>query len=339
MKSATPTPEKEAWLDKLTQIVDTVPAGIVVYSPAGHAVFANPEAGRILRVPRLSLLARPFNDPRWRAAKIDGTPCSDEDYCFTVAMQTERSVHDIHQVVELPDGTRAILLVSAAPLRGSSGDIEAVVESFLDVTDTIDEEVRQRRAKELSDALNEINVIITSTLDFDELAQEVVVAAAEALHAESCGVMTRETGDWLARYAYGRMQTAAGTRFTDDQAKASMAAIKSSKPVAIGDTYHDDLVDPEIMRRYEIRSMLVVPLIAQDQIFGTMYFHHHTTPTPFTKEEIDWATKLGSLLSLAFKNTQLVARERNVRSRVTAKSPTRLVRRKRRLPGRKRCLP
>ncbi len=312
MKSYSRTPENGTWLDKLTQIVDTTPAGIVVYSPDGHAVFANPEAGRILRAPRLSLLGRLFNDPRWQAAKIGGTPFSDEDYCFSVAMRTGHSVHDVHRVVELPDGARAILLVNAAPLRGSSGDIEAVVESFLDVTQAKDEEVGQKRAQELSDALNDLCVTITSTLDFDEIVQKVVVSAAEALGAESCAVLTREADDWVVRYTDGRTQTAVGTRFTDDQAKACVAATRSDKPITIEDTYHNDLVNPEAMRQYEIRSMLIVPLVAQDQTFGTMCFQYYSVPTSFAEVEIDWAAKLGALLSLAFQNSQNYTRERQI---------------------------
>ncbi|MCK4267904.1 MAG: PAS domain-containing protein [Actinomycetia bacterium] len=129
--------EEASWLDNLTEIVDTVPAGIIVYNADGQAVFANPEAGRIFGVSRVSLLGRLFNDPQWRFTDLDGTSFTDADHCFSVSMQTGQSTYGIDQVVELPDRARVILSVNAAPLRTKErGEIVAVIKSFIDVTQT-----------------------------------------------------------------------------------------------------------------------------------------------------------------------------------------------------------
>ncbi len=171
----------------------------------------------------------------------------------------------------------------------------------------------RKRSEELSNALNEINAAITSTFDFDEIMRRVIVEATKALGAESATIALHEDSYWVVRYGFGRLPRAlAESRVSDAEAKGSMLAIKSRKPLAINDAFNDTRVNVEIMKSYGILSLLIVPLIVRERAIGIMLFHYYSAPAVFNDAEIDFAAKLASSVSLAVQNSSLYETERTI---------------------------
>ena len=62
-------------------------------------------------------------------------------------------------------------------------------------------DITERKERELlSDALNEVNSYINSTLDYDEIMQLIVELGAKTLGAESSIINIREEDNWIVKY-------------------------------------------------------------------------------------------------------------------------------------------
>jgi light-regulated signal transduction histidine kinase (bacteriophytochrome) len=60
------------------------------------------------------------------------------------------------------------------------------------------------------------------------------------------------------------------------------------------------------MKKYGVRSVLVVPLLAGDNPLGVIFLNHNSSPVTFTDAQIDFATKLGTSISLALEKARLM---------------------------------
>lgn len=171
----------------------------------------------------------------------------------------------------------------------------------------------RKRAEEFSNALNSINAAITSTFNFDQIMQRVIVEATKAIGAESATIALHEGDYWVVRYSYGKLPGGlAKARVHDADAKGSMLAVTTKAPLAVADAYNDTRVNAEIMKRYGIRSLLIVPLVVRDLSIGIMIFHYYSAPITFTNAQVDFAAKLASSVSLALQNSSLFEAERTI---------------------------
>ncbi|HZD59487.1 MAG TPA: GAF domain-containing protein, partial [Anaerolineae bacterium] len=184
------------------------------------------------------------------------------------------------------------------PIKDTAGNVIGLVLSLVDVTESI-------RTRQLSDALNDINAAISSTFDANEIMQRVVSGGTKAIGAEAGVLHLREGDHWVAQHAYGLPREVIGTRFTDEQMKASVIAASTKKQVVSNDVYSDERVDWDTVEKYNIRSFLVVPLVVKENVTGVLMFSYHSAPVAFTDAQIDFARKLATLTSLTLERAQL----------------------------------
>jgi PAS domain S-box-containing protein len=186
------------------------------------------------------------------------------------------------------------------PVKDSSGRVQGLVLSLVDVTDTI-------HSKQMSDALNSINAAVNSTLDFDELMQRVVSESAQAIGSESARIALREADRWVVKYVYRFPEKFIGASLADEEVLHLTLALKTRRPVAIDDAFTDARVKREVMEAYGLRSVLVVPLTLKEDVIGMLSFNYHSGPVAFTESQIDFANKLAASVSLAMQNAGLFA--------------------------------
>jgi serine phosphatase RsbU (regulator of sigma subunit) len=66
------------------------------------------------------------------------------------------------------------------------------------------------------------------------------------------------------------------------------------------------------LERYDIRSILAVPLMARGIPFGVLVFNFYSKPVMFSSHQIDFANKLATSISIALENARLYEAERNI---------------------------
>ncbi|MBE0446953.1 MAG: MEDS domain-containing protein [Actinobacteria bacterium] len=191
------------------------------------------------------------------------------------------------------------------PVKDPSDRVVGLVLSLVDVTDVI-------RAKELSDALNKINATISSTFNVDEIMQQVVTEAGKAIGSETAALVLYEDNYWVAKYLYNLPQEYIGLRFTGVDIPHAKHTSEARQAMIINDASTDKRVNPEVMERLGVRSVLAMPLIIKGDIVGIIFFNHHTVSVTFTEAQIDFANKLATSISLALENARLYEAERNI---------------------------
>ncbi len=194
-------------------------------------------------------------------------------------------------------------------LKDDAGNITGILSSGEDITERRRTEEKLRRAKELSDALNNINTVINSTLDFDEIMRRVIVESAKAIGCETTAITLREEDYWVIRYTYGFTEKLIGSQFTDTEIPHGALAARTKQPVVINNVFSDERANLGVVKKFVVRSVLIIPLIVREMAIGLIYFNYHSAAIPFTGAQIDFANKLGASLTLALENARLFKAE------------------------------
>jgi len=200
---------------------------------------------------------------------------------------------------------KAPSIVSTFLIRDATGIPVEIGSIAFDISE-------RKRAEELGRALNNINRSLISTFDFVKIMERVVVEAAEGIGSETAVALMREDDHWVVRYIYGMPEDMVGTSLADKEVKNIVIATRTKKPVVINDAYSDERINRELVEQYNIKSLLAIPLIVRDEVVGALSFNYHSTPVSFTQAQVDFASKLGALLSLVLENARLYTNEQNI---------------------------
>ena len=209
---------------------------------------------------------------------------------------------------------------------GSIIDVE-VNSTWLDIGEGqlvgIMQDITERKhAEMLSNALNDINLIINSTLDSDEIMNRAVVQACKAIGAESAAISLRKVDGWVVSYGYHFPGEIIGEKMTDEEDPHAAISMKTRQVVFINDAFNDQRVNREHMRKYNVRSVMVIPLVTKEKATGVLFLNYHMAPITFNKAQIDFAEKLGATLSLVMENAKLFEVEKKNKERFEILSET-----------------
>ncbi|MEX2147017.1 MAG: GAF domain-containing protein, partial [Candidatus Rokuibacteriota bacterium] len=165
-------------------------------------------------------------------------------------------------------------------------------------------------------ALLEVAEILNSTLDSRQLLKRVAVKVAQVCRVDRCSMELWE-GDrvlpLMSQFADGRRAPElwqafmAHRPYTPREIPAYARAIETRRPVLIDDTSATDLIPPEWVEAYGMRSYMVVPLIRHDQVIGVMDLDYVERATPFQDWQQDLALAIAGQLALSLENTRLYA--------------------------------
>lgn len=130
----------------LEQVMDASIAAIVVMNGTGSIIYANSEAERILRLSRDQMTGLTYNAPRWRSARLDGTPIPDDELPFARAIAEGKPVRDVRFAIQWEDGQQRCLSVNAVAFEGEGEELR-VVTSFNDITEELAATSRLEQAR------------------------------------------------------------------------------------------------------------------------------------------------------------------------------------------------
>lgn len=215
-------------------------------------------------------------------------------------------------LVRHSDGHAFPIYLSTSVVAGRGGTPIALLGVLRDITQQKQIEQEQRRGKEFSDALNDMTAAMNSTLNINEILQQIAARSRKVMGSESAGIALRENGNWHIKYSCKLPPSLMGRFLTDNQARLAMIAAQSKQAVISNDSFNDPRVDHELMKENKIRSFMAVPLIVRDEVLGVLYFFNHTGPASFDNIQLDFANKLASSVSLNIENARLYHTERNI---------------------------
>lgn len=130
----------------IRSILDATVSGLVIHDESGRVVEANAEATALLGLTREQLLGLTSMDPRWRAIDADGNDLPGDRHPASLALVSGVPQRGIVMGVELPDGSRRWLKVSAVREVDVRDGAVYAIASFTDVTEEREREHRYAAA-------------------------------------------------------------------------------------------------------------------------------------------------------------------------------------------------
>ncbi len=117
-----------------SSVISALSEGLVVQDLSDKILMANESAARILGLTREQLLGKDSYDPRWWAAREDGTPFRPEDHPSVITVRTGQPVDGTIMHVSVGEFARAVISINSRPILDNKGKMTGVVTTFADIT-------------------------------------------------------------------------------------------------------------------------------------------------------------------------------------------------------------
>ena len=157
---------------------------------------------------------------------------------------------------------------------------------------------------------------IRKSLDLEEILQTTIQEIRQLLNVDRVGVLRLnpqqgwDEGEFVAETVLPRFDSALAVRVRDHCfGKRYAEAYQNGRVHAIEDIYTAGLSDChiEILRQFQVRANLLVPLIQGKQLWGLLCIHQCSGPRQWTLNEIDFASKIAAHLGVAIQHAELLS--------------------------------
>lgn len=284
--------------ERFRSIFESNVAALAIWESHGSLLDAN---DRFLQL--LGYTREEFESGHVRWDEATPAELRQRDYDAVKELQAGKVIEPYEKEFIRLDGTRVPVIVGGNILPGAA-DIGVIFA--IDITERKLAKDDLKNSLRLGSALNTISTALFSNLKVGERMKILVGEGAKALECESVGISLLKDGVWTVSYVYGFPGSFVGATMTNDEQPHAVLALRTGEPVVIQDAYNDERVNTEHMRKHKIRSVLVMPLIVQDEPIGVILLNHQTAPIPFSDSQIDFARQLAVTAALALQNSYLV---------------------------------
>lgn len=188
-------------------------------------------------------------------------------------------------------------------LRAGAAQIAVATE-----TARLYEDVK-RHAEQL-EITTDVSRALASAIDLDQTLRLVAKNLTRLVDASLCQIALYEedgTG-WHGAAASEEEDQWRRQRGERPEVSFLFDVFDRRSPVTIDDAQNSDLINPYYARRFGIRSLLALPLIADDQPMGVAILAQRERPRRFTAEEVQRTLGLAYQAAVAIKNARLHAR-------------------------------
>jgi Nif-specific regulatory protein len=162
-------------------------------------------------------------------------------------------------------------------------------------------------------SLIEINQLLMSTVEPDDVLQVILDAAIRLFEVEGCSLgLIDDVAQQVAFVAMAGLAQVETFRIGVGQGVAGWVA-QTGQGVVCNDVAQDTRFFKGIDQRtgFTTRSILCAPLKQRDRLIGVIEALNTTNPQGFTSEDLQLLTAFGGLAGAAITRTQLFARMRN----------------------------
>jgi GAF domain-containing protein len=175
----------------------------------------------------------------------------------------------------------------------------------------------------------EITQAATSTLELEPLLKQITQQTARALGMERCSINLWRDGHLapvMAQYADGHHDPALWAKYKQaarrhmEEMPAHAEAIRLKEPVLIEDARQSQLLSAESVKMFGIRAAVIVPLIAKDEVIGTMMVGDTRGPRHWSAAQVDLAMTIAAQVALAVENARLYDESKRARAHLQDKN-------------------
>jgi signal transduction histidine kinase len=167
---------------------------------------------------------------------------------------------------------------------------------------------KQQRVEELA-LLLDVARVITASLELDSLLNAAAGNLARLIDCDEVFV-------WLSDPNSGMIFGAATAnpihrehfrqvRLSLQDQTAAARAMLAREPLRIEQALHSPLVNQELLDRYKVHSLLVIPLLLRDEAIGAISMGDTRKPRSWTDAEVERATLVARQVAVAVANARL----------------------------------
>ena len=182
---------------------------------------------------------------------------------------------------------------------------------FRDVTERRRLAESLQRGRELTDALVDIDLAVSSAMNRDEIMKAVVEASRVALRCESSAVVIVDGDNCVIEHTSGWIDKNNGEGFPLAEFRCGQRALTTDRPCSLVDPGSSG-IDTALAARLGVESGLAVPLKARGVTPGLLLFLNHSERLLFDEEQVDFAAKLATSVSVALANYRHVSAQTDI---------------------------
>ena len=187
-------------------------------------------------------------------------------------------------------------------LRAAAGQLAVAVE-----TARLYEEA-QRHAEQL-ELVADVSKAIASSIDLDQTLTLVAQNLVRLVDASLCQIALYEEDreGWYGAAASDMQDLWRRQHGERSGASFLFDVMNREQPVVIDDTSANSQVDPAYVRTFGVRSLMALPLMADEQAIGAAILAERNRNRTFTPDEVQRAQSLAVQAAVAIKNARLHA--------------------------------
>ena len=211
--------------------------------------------------------------------------------------------------VQSRSGEKLDWYFSSAPLGSLPDDRSIVITIAIDITDRVRAEEENREYYNRIMALREIDQVIVSTLELDEVLDLITSHLANLIKYDSMSILAID-GDELQVIAckgFDNSEEIMRYRFPSAPGYPNYEVIKNRTPLALTDVSKESPTFQQPSRsnlRGDIKAWLGVPLFNRHEVIG-MFTIDRCDEKPYTAQDIEVAMQYANRAAIAITNARL----------------------------------
>jgi len=167
--------------------------------------------------------------------------------------------------------------------------------------------VKERREREQSERLERLSRGLSEILDLRKLLDLVCRESVDVFKTQAAFLWLLEEGELVGFSAYGPgADQFIGMRFPMYAPQLLGARVaRERKPILVNDAMNSADVDHKMIERFDIKSMMGIPLIKGMHVLGSLMIMDSENPQRFDLQDLKMASIFGGHAALAIDNAQL----------------------------------
>jgi diguanylate cyclase (GGDEF)-like protein/PAS domain S-box-containing protein len=293
-------------------VVSALSEGIVMLQADGTLSACNASAAKILARSRDRLLNQRITDLGITLVREGGDPCPMADSPPLITLRTGQPTSNTVLGLVQPTGITWISMNTRPLVHGDQAHPDAVVVSFMDITELRRSEVaalRRQAARER--LLSEIAQRIRQTLDLEAILTTTVREVQHFLHTDQVMIYRVEpegSGTIIAEAIAPGCRSLLG-QVHPPLAASQLAFYQAGHLQVCADLPSQPAPLCPLDSLTQARAKIAVPIVQSNRLWGMLLVYHHAPgPRPWTTEEIDVLQRLAIQLAIAIQQSQLYQR-------------------------------
>lgn len=170
--------------------------------------------------------------------------------------------------------------------------------------------IAEQKQRELSETLERVSRALSEILDLRKLLDLICRESVDIFKTHSAFLWLLEGGELVGFAAYGpNSEQFIGMRYPIyDPHLLGARVARERKSILVNDAPHSLFVDQTMNERFDIKSMMGIPLVKGERLLGALMILDSENPQRFSDEDLKTASVFGGHAALAIDNAQLFER-------------------------------